>query len=376
MEIQTAGAASTHLMSSLMTDSAFEASIAEHVPLAPFATLGIGGPARYFARATNIESLVAGVEWARARALPLFVLGGGSNIVVSDKGFPGLVLQVQLRGIEPTVHSDSAMVVVRAGENWDSLVSLCVEKGWAGIECLSGIPGLVGATPVQNVGAYGQEVSETLVSVEALDLRTNSLATIDSAGCEFEYRSSRFKTTDRGRFIITGVSFRLVPNGRPAIRYLEVRDFLLKNGCENPETASLKDVRNAVLTIRKRKAMVIDSSDPDSRSVGSFFVNPVINREALDRLRSIHSNLSEVPNFAAGEGMVKLSAAWLIEQSGMSRGYVRGRAGISRKHTLAIINLGGGTAIEVIGLAEEMKSRVLDKFGIELVPEPVFVGFE
>ncbi|PYP87578.1 MAG: UDP-N-acetylenolpyruvoylglucosamine reductase [Blastocatellia bacterium AA13] len=362
-------------MSSSVTDSAFEASIAEHVTLAPFTTLGIGGPARYFAEATSTTDLLNGIEWARQRDLPLFVLGGGSNVVVSDEGFRGLVLRVQLRGIETRADGDRVIVEARAGEDWDSLVSFCVNKGLAGIECLSGIPGLVGATPVQNVGAYGQEISETVVSVEAVDLTTKNLVAISGEACGFAYRSSRFKAADRGRFVVTKVSYRLAPNGRASVRYPELKACLKNNGRENTDAASIKEVRAAVLAIRKRKAMVIDPSDPDSRSVGSFFVNPVTTRETLERVRSVDTTLPGIPNFPAGEEMVKLSAAWLIEQAGMRRGYVRGGVGISKKHTLAIINLGTGTAREVLALAEEMKSRVRDKFGIELVPEPVFVGF-
>jgi UDP-N-acetylmuramate dehydrogenase len=355
----------------------FEQSLSENVPLAPMTTLGIGGPARYFADVADSQTLLSGVDWAGSRGVPLFVLGGGSNIVVADSGFPGLVLRVCIGGVETKLAGDHVELTAGAGEEWDPLVARSVANNCAGLECLSGIPGRVGATPIQNVGAYGQDTSETLVSVEALDLNEKQLIHLSAADCEFGYRTSRFKTRDRERFVITRVSYRLTISGAPAIRYPELQRHLAELKKSIP---SLADVREAVLAIRRRKAMVIDASDPDSRSVGSFFVNPTLTREHFDQMKSQAARFiragEEIPAYPATDNMVKLSAAWLIERSGISRGYVHGDVGTSTKHALAIINRGGGTAREVGALKELIQSRVLDAFGIVLTPEPVFVGFE
>ncbi|HSB08368.1 MAG TPA: UDP-N-acetylmuramate dehydrogenase [Blastocatellia bacterium] len=355
----------------------FDALLRENVPLAPMTTLGIGGPARYFADVSSAEELSAGVEWSRSRGISLFVLGGGSNIVVADGGFPGLVLRVCISGVEATVRGDQVEVDAGAGEEWDSLVGHCVANNWSGLECLSGIPGRVGATPIQNVGAYGQETSETLVSIEATDLTELRMIRLSSSECEFGYRTSRFKTRDRDRFVITRVSYRLTVGGAPAVRYPELQRYLTGLRINSPTVA---DVRKAVLAIRRRKAMVIDPNDIDSRSVGSFFVNPALTREQFEKFKSrasgLVSNLDEIPSFPAPDGLVKLSAAWLIERAGIMRGHARGNVGTSSKHALAIINRGGGTASEVMELKELIQSRVFDSFGIALAPEPVFVGFD
>lgn len=352
----------------------FEESLKENVPLAPMTTLGIGGPARHFAEVANTGTLLAGVEWARSRGAPLFVLGGGSNIVVADSGFPGLVLRVSIRGVE--THFDGADVVIAAGagEDWDSLVAHCVARNLSGFECLSGIPGRVGATPIQNVGAYGKETSESLVSVEALDLVTKRLVDLRASDCEFGYRTSRFKTRDHGRFIITRVTYRLAVNGKPVVSYPEIQSYLADRGVNQPASS---DVRGAVLAIRRRKAMVIDARDPDSRSVGSFFVNPTITRDELERVKqTLGSDGEHLPAFHVSDDRVKLSAAWLIERAGITRGCIHGNVGTSTKHALAIINRGGGTAGEVAELKELIQKRVLEQFGIALTPEPVFVGFD
>jgi UDP-N-acetylmuramate dehydrogenase len=255
-------------------------------------------------------------------------------------------------------------------------VADCVEKNWAGVECLSGIPGRVGATPIQNVGAYGQEVSETIVAVEAFDTQSDSLVELKAAECEFAYRASRFKLREPQRFIVTGVTYQLAVNGRPAIRYADLQTYFAEQIITNP---SLQAVRQAVIAIRRRKAMVIDPNDTDSRSVGSFFVNPVVTLEAFEQIKQRAGqavpNLEKMPAFAAAKGCLKLSAAWLIEQSGTPRGSRHGNVGTSSKHALAIINRGGGTALEVLQLCEIIRARVLDTFGIRLIPEPVFVGF-
>jgi len=357
-------------------EAEFQQSLRRNVPLAPMTTLGIGGPAHYFADAFSVDALIASVWWARSRALPLFVLGGGSNIVVADNGFRGLVLRVALRGITTRVEADRAFVTAAAGQDWDHLVATCVGRNWAGFECLSGIPGCVGATPIQNVGAYGQETSETLVSLEALDLATGKLEELSAAECDFGYRTSRFKTRDRERFIITNVTYQLAVNGKPAVRYRELQQYIEAQGAAGP---TLEQVRESVLSLRRQKAMVIDPQDPDSRSVGSFFVNPAVPHEELEQIKQRARKLiaagEEMRTFPAPNGRVKIPAAWLIEHAGINRGYVHGNVGTSTKHALAIVNRGGGTAREIIELKELIQSRVQDAFGVALTPEPVFVGF-
>jgi UDP-N-acetylmuramate dehydrogenase len=358
-----------------ISENGFEGSIRENVSLAPLTTLRVGGPARFFAEAQSSEQLLAGIRWAAGRGIPHFVLGGGSNIVVSDRGFPGLVLRNAISGIEIQPEtSDSTLVTAGAGVQWDEVVRLAVANNLAGVECLSGIPGSVGATPIQNVGAYGQEVSETMMRLTALDTLAVNAVVIDSNECGFGYRTSRFKANDSGRFIITSVTFRLRSNGEPTIRYPDLRHRLDDRG---PQKPALAEVRDAVLAIRRAKGMVIDPADPDSRSVGSFFVNPVV---TLDQLAEIERKLSrgsrnaDIPSFAASGGLVKLSAAWLIEQSGFARGHKHGRVGLSSKHTLAIVASQGATAREVMELADQIQERVWAQFSIRLAPEPSFVG--
>jgi UDP-N-acetylmuramate dehydrogenase len=328
------------------------------VPLAPFTTLGIGGPARYFVRATTVDEVRAALDWWNGAT---FILGGGSNLLVSDDGFDGLVIQIDMRGITVESEDEYAMVKVAAGEPWDPFVRFAVQNGWAGIECLAGIPGLTGATPIQNVGAYGQEVSETIARVEALDRRERIVKWLTNWDCRFGYRSSLFKNVERDRYVVLSVTFRLKRNGSAAIRYPE----LLKEVGSHTDLAS---VRDAVIMIRRRKGMVLDPNDPDTRSDGSFFMNPIVEKLVADAL-------PETPKFPNSDGNVKLSAAWLIEHAGFQKGFAHGRAGISTKHTLAIVNRGGATAKEVLELVRMIQSRVRETFGIELQPEPNFIGF-
>jgi len=350
----------------------FEEMLREDVALAPMTTIGIGGRARHFAEITTTEALAAGAQWARARGEALFVIGGGSNIIVSDRGFDGLVLRLSIRGVEHSVNAGGVVISAGAGEEWEPLVENCVKRGWAGFECLSGIPGRVGATPIQNVGAYGQETRDTMISLEAFDLVEDKVVNITAEECDFGYRTSRFKNRDRGRFVITRVSYRLSPDGAPTIRYPELERYLEMSGGARTVT----DVRAAVLALRRRKAMVIDPLDSDSRSVGSFFVNPTVSVQEFEAVKSRAGIVSDMPAFPVGENEIKLSAGWLIERSGIERGHILGNVGISTKHALAIVNRGGGSASEVIKLKELIQKRVLDRFGIRLKPEPVFVGFD
>jgi UDP-N-acetylmuramate dehydrogenase len=353
-------------------------SVEEHVPLAPFSTLGVGGPARYYVRAEDPETVEAAVSWAAVRRVPLFVLGGGSNIVMSDEGFAGLVVHVAIHGVVFRSAEDGARIHAAAGEPWDEIVAGAVERGWAGVECLSGIPGYVGATPIQNVGAYGQDVSETIASVSALDTRTGETVSFTNEDCRFGYRDSRFKGEDRGRYIILGVTYQLRPGGEAAVRYPELERQLESLG----HTPTLAHVREVVLALRRGKSMVIDPDDPNRRSVGSFFMNPMVApataegvRESLRRQGRIEE-AGRMPAYPCDDGRVKLSAAWLIERAGLRRGYGDGLAGISTNHTLALVNRGEATAADVVALAREVRERVRDAFGVTLVPEPVLVNLE
>lgn len=342
--------------------------IRENVPLAPLTTLGVGGPARYFAEPTTEFEIVEAVEFARSQNVSLFVLGGGSNLVVADAGFAGLVLKI---GIAKVTQRDNVFTAA-AGSDWDALVAQTVELGYAGLECLSGIPGTVGGTPVQNVGAYGQDVSETISEVRVLDLHSLETKTLSNGDCGFAYRSSIFNRTERGRYIILRVSFALRPGAEPLIRYAD-----LEKHFANHTTPTLSEVRNAVRDIRHRKAMLIVPGEEDARSAGSFFKNPIVSQSFFDELSNrLQSQGSQLPSYPAGVGHRKLPAAWLVERAGFAKGYTRGAAGISQKHALAIVNRGGAKAADILALRDKIQARVQDKFGIKLDSEPVSVGFD
>jgi UDP-N-acetylmuramate dehydrogenase len=327
-------------------------------------TMGVGGPARWYAEAETEAEVVDGVRWAREQKVPLFILGGGSNLLVSDAGFSGLVLRVRLLGLE----SDGGEYRAAAGESWDDFVSHAVADDCAGIECLAGIPGTVGGTPVQNVGAYGQEVSETIASVRVLDLETLEFQEIPAAACGFAYRQSIFNTSARGRFLVTRVDYRLRPGGAANLRYAD-----LQRAFPIGSDPSLTEVAAKVREIRHGKGMLLVEGEPDCRSAGSFFKNPVISAvqfaELTERLRA------QPPHFPAGDGLVKLPAAWLIEQAGFAKGFELGRAGISSRHTLALVNRGGATAANLLALRDLIAAGVAAKFGIGLQMEPVLLGF-
>jgi UDP-N-acetylmuramate dehydrogenase len=345
--------------------------IQENIALAPLTTLRVGGSARYFAHAGSVEDVAAAVTFAEERKLPLFVLGGGSNVLVSDKGWPGLVLQIGISGINHTHERETIRLAVGAGEDWDSFVAFCVTRHLAGLECLSGIPGSVGATPVQNVGAYGQEVSHTIASVLVLDLADKQVHEMDAADCKFGYRSSIFNTQERGRFIILRVTYEVRAGGAPSLHYADLQKYFAGRN----QAPTLADVRKAVLEIRASKGMLITPGDPDSRSAGSFFKNPVLTTEQFDDLlrRARERNLL-VPSYPASSQQKKISAAWLVENSGFAKGYVKGRAGISSKHALALVNRGDATAAEITALKDEIQQRVEQLWSFRLEPEPVLVG--
>jgi UDP-N-acetylmuramate dehydrogenase len=336
--------------------------------LADLTTLRLGGPAGRLVEARDDAAVVAAVRAADAADEPLLIVAGGSNLVVADAGFPGTVLRIATRGIDGGT--------VAAGEEWDAFVARCVREGLAGVECLSGIPGSVGATPIQNVGAYGQEVADVLINVRALDRSTGEQHDLDAEECLFDYRSSVFKR-DPGRWVVLHVSLALEPTGvSEPIRYAELAARL---GIEVGARAPVGEVRDAVLALRRGKGMVLDPGDPDTVSAGSFFTNPILRARDFDAFaqRAAEHLGADVrpPAWPVEPRAVKTSAAWLIERAGFQRGYGNPAGiAISSKHTLALTNRGAGTTTELVALAREIATGVHEAFGVDLVPEPVFVG--
>jgi UDP-N-acetylmuramate dehydrogenase len=345
--------------------------IEEFVPLAEFTTFKIGGQARFFIEAQSEDEIIEALNFAEENVLEIFILGGGSNVLIADEGFDGLVVKIALRGVSLTAkNSEKVFVTAGAGEDWDALVAFCVRENLQGFECLSGIPGLVGGTPVQNVGAYGQDVSETIISVRCFDRRKKKVIEISNAECGFEYRTSIFNTGEKNRYIVLAVTYKLKLSGEPKIVYRDLQNYF---GEMKP---TLQETREAVLEIRRAKSMVIDENDVNSRSAGSFFKNPVINREKFAELERIAGklNIEGVPHFKIDEKSVKVPAAWLIEKADFHKGYKLGKAALSTNHTLAIVNLGGAKARDILSLKEEIQDVVKNKFNIDLMSEPVFVG--
>jgi UDP-N-acetylmuramate dehydrogenase len=364
--------------------------VQENIPLAPLTTLQVGGAARYFAELKREDDLSEALDFAKTRSLPLFVLGGGSNLVIADSGWPGLVLKIAIGGIATPKLQESAgnavLFSVGAGVNWDDFVAHAVSQNCAGIECLSGIPGSVGATPVQNVGAYGQEVADTIESVRAFDLRTpelkeNRIVILPKPACGFRYRSSIFNSTERGRYIILRVNYRLTRSGMPSLKYADLQKYFAERLNKNLSGAkeaspSLAEVRDAVRAIRQSKGMLIGVGDDDCRSAGSFFKNPVLSEaEFRDLGARAASKALKIPSYPALDAQHKVSAAWLVEHSGFSKGYALGNAGISHRHALAIINRGSAQARDIVALKDEIQHAVQQAWGIQLELEPVFIEF-
>lgn len=363
-------------------------TLLENISLAPLTTFKVGGLARYFVEARTEQEVIAAVEHARSRQLSLFVLGGGSNLVVADSGWPGLVLKIAIRGAEQFDVPGTASprtdqrkeFQVGAGEEWDTFVAHAVAQNCAGVETMSGIPGTVGGTPVQNVGAYGQEVSESITSVRVLDLQTMQVGELSNSECGFSYRSSIFNSTHRGRYAVLSVRFALKPGGEPRLAYADLQKYFAES-----LKPTLEQTREAVRQIRRSKAMLIVAGDEDCRSAGSFFKNPIVPATKYDEVAKLADSRAKAagsasagtpPKYPAENGNVKIPAAWLVEHSGFHKGYAKGAVGISRKHSLAIINRGGATAAEIVALKNDVQKAVRETFGVELQPEPVFVGFE
>jgi UDP-N-acetylmuramate dehydrogenase len=340
----------------------------EQVSLSERTTLCVGGPARFWFDAADALQVVAALAWADERGVPLDVLGGGSNVLAADRGVDGLVLRVRDAAIDCEREGDDALIDVGAGMEWDALVAWSVARGYAGLECMSGIPGDVGAAPMQNVGAYGQEVSDTLEAVHAIDRRSGAAVTLAAEQCRFGYRDSAFKGALSGRYVVVGARFRLRVGGAPTIAYAELAGAVGASGAA-PSVAS---VRDTVIALRRRKSMVLDASDDNHRSAGSFFVNPVVDAALADQLASSDETM---PRYPAGDGRTKLAAAWLIEKAGMAKGTRRGQVGISSRHSLAIVNHGGATAADIVAFAIEVRRRVRERFGVTLQPEPRPLGF-
>jgi len=340
--------------------------IAENVVLAPYTTFQIGGPARWFAEARDEEGIVAAVHFARERQLKLFVLGGGSNVLVGDTGFDGLVLHMVSSGIEQV--EEQGTFAVAAGEDWDNFVSFAVARNYGGIECLAGIPGTVGGTPIQNVGAYGQEVSSTISRVRAFDLHSNSFVELQAAECQFAYRQSIFNTTHRNRYIVTRVDFNLQHNATPNFNYADLKQYFKSfRG-----TPSLVETAEAVRNIRDAKGMLLVPGEPDCRSAGSFFKNPIVPESALKQIAvSLDLDSETIPRYPVSGGKVKLPAAWLLEKAGFHKGYALGPAAISSRHTLALTNRGGATSADIEALRDQIVNAIQDRFGIQLEQEPI-----
>ncbi len=355
-------------------------TIQENVPLAPLTTMQVGGPARYFAELRREDEVREAAQFARSRDLRLFVAGGGSNLVVADSGWPGLVLRIAIGGIAtPNVTDATGTAVlfsVGAGVNWDDFVAQAVVQNCAGVECLSGIPGSVGGTPVQNVGAYGQEVADTIESVRAFDLKEDRIVVLPNPACGFRYRASIFNSTERGRYVILRVNYRLKRGGAPSLKYADLQKHFAGRVAEKKTPPTLAEVREAVREIRRSKGMLIVPGDDDCRSAGSFFKNPVLSEAQLKALSACAAAKGlAIPSYPALDAQHKVSAAWLVEHSGFPKGYVAGAAGISNKHALALINRGGAKASDIVGLKDEIQHGVQEAWGILLEPEPVFVGF-
>ncbi|MFZ0477728.1 MAG: UDP-N-acetylmuramate dehydrogenase [Terriglobales bacterium] len=347
-------------------------TIHENVPLAPMTTLHVGGPAQFFAEARHEEDVREAVDFSKTRNLPLFVLGGGSNLLVADSGWPGLVLRISIGGLTSESSGNNVLFSVGAGSDWDTFVAQAVTQNCAGVECLSGIPGSVGGTPVQNVGAYGQEVSETIESVRAFDTKENRTVVLPRPACGFRYRASIFNTGQRCRYIILRVNYRLHRGAAPTLKYADLQ----KHFAESKTPPSLASVREAVREIRRAKGMLLVPGDPNSRSAGSFFKNPVLTADQFQNLTARAAEKAlEIPSYPALEAHHKISAAWLVEHSGFSKGFHLGEAAISTKHALALVNTGSAHASDIVHLKETIQQQVQTEWGVLLDPEPVFVGF-
>ncbi|HTP65211.1 MAG TPA: UDP-N-acetylmuramate dehydrogenase [Geobacteraceae bacterium] len=348
-------------------------AIRENVPLAGFTSFGVGGAARRFAEVSTHDEAACALVFAREQGLPLFVLGGGSNVLINDGGFPGLVILNRIKGFSVAHDNGSVLVSAGGGEDWQEFTDKCVAEGWQGNECLAGIPGTVGAAPVQNIGAYGQDVGQTITRVEALETATGAKVGFANGQCGFGYRASIFNSSAAGRYMITGVTFRLVPGGAPLIAYRDLAEQLAAIAAP-----TLEDVRATVLSVREGKGLLIREGFEQFKSAGSFFRNPVVGAGEYEGIARVIERAGGFANWAwpMESGMVKLSAACLIQCAGFNRGHRKGAVGISPRHTLIMVNYGGASAGEIIDFAGEVRQRVFERFGVTLLPEVRLVGFD
>ena len=348
-------------------------NIEAYVPLAPMTTIKLGGPARQFVRCHSEEELISALEFARGNNLRVHVLSGGSNTIFADEGFDGLVVKIEIAGVEYADAGEYVLTRVGAGENWDGFVERSITRGLGGLETMSGIPGSVGATPMQNVGAYGQDVSAVIAEVEALDTHSLKKAVFPNEECEFSYRSSIFKERERGRYIITQVTYRLPKRAVPTVIYPDIVEQLVGEKKLGSDPESLLRVRRAVLAVRRRKSMVLNRNDRNTRSCGSFFLNTVLTPAAAEEVarRARTLGIHDPPRFTAGD-FVKIPAAWMVENAGFHRGYRYDGVGISENHPLALVNYDGTTSA-LLTLAGEIQTAVKEKFGVDLTPEPDIV---
>lgn len=355
--------------------SDFQLKLQKDISLSDLTTIGLGGGAAYFVSCISDDDIRSSLKFAGKNKCRLQVISGGSNIIFPDEGFDGIVLKIDLKGVEFSEEENFTFVNVKAGESWDEFVMKCTGRGLTGIECLSGIPGSAGATPVQNVGAYGQEVKDSIVSLKAIDRSTLNEIIFENKDCNFGYRQSRFKNQDKDKYIITEVRFRFEKKREPVIKYSELQrliDSKFSLISEIPLKDKLKIIRNAVFELRKGKSMIIDRNDPNSKSCGSFFINPVLNENEFEQfILKSGKKSEEIPVFKSGNEY-KISAAWLVERAGFHKGYIKGAAGISQNHSLALINI-NGTTKELLDLAKDIEKSVFDKYGILLRKEPVIV---
>ncbi|MEM7159612.1 MAG: UDP-N-acetylmuramate dehydrogenase [Myxococcota bacterium] len=342
-----------------------------HVPLAPRTTLELGGAAKHLIDVSNEHTLIDALRWAEGENSPVLVLAGGSNLVIGDEGWDGVVLQISMRGIEHECTGDRVRVRVAAGEPWDELVAHTVAQGWAGLECLSGIPGSAGATPIQNVGAYGQEVADVITAVHLWDRRSEQRRVVSKDACGFGYRDSIFKR-EPDSVVVLAIELELHIGGEPTLRYGE-----LSRSFEGRNSPTIARVRDRVLELRRGKSMVIDPDDPNRRSAGSFFTNPIVTRDVAEHVVAQarrHGVERDVPQYPVDDQHVKIPAAWLIEASGSRKGERHGAVGLSTRHALAIVHHGGGKTSQLVEFARVLADRVQQRFGVQLRPEPVFAG--
>ncbi len=353
--------------------AAYHITIKESYPLKELTTFKIGGPARYFTEVTNEHEVAEALAFAKGLNLDIFTLGGGSNLLISDNGFPGLVINNKIKGLASRRNGDGILVTANAGHDWDAFTKFCTEHNWQGVECLSGIPGTVGAAPVQNIGAYGQNAENVVEEVRAIDISTGAPAILDSRECKFGYRKSIFNTSASGRYIITGVTFRLAASAYPNVTHHDLKRYF-----SSTANITLAQVRDAVLNIRSTKGLLVLNGYERLNSAGSFFKNPVVSGDLFERVEKTVRDMGGCANWywPQPSGEVKISAACLIQTAGFIRGYRTGNVGISPWHTLALINYGNATACEVIAFARQVQEQVREKFCITLKPEVQCIGIQ